>query len=281
MAVLRRNPPKSGFQTAIWAAKLALLLAGILSIAAFARIAVPYAAALLASAVPRAWTALRTWLVPPYLFITVHLIIIVIWKLSDHKHHHHPHPWPADDISMDAPRPLKPKDLGAAPPVMPHIRKPSPEIWREISPDPLESEAATPALAKEPADPSPPSDASCLTTESDEQSTASSRLDIKKSIAPAPEIVEPMEEEAPAPVLEIEDTDSMDATWNAIMERSRSSRSEAAAGRGIRLPEVIRAAPPAAADPDEMNRRFEDFIKKKKDEIRLQRHESDQRQLEM
>ncbi|XP_019710870.2 uncharacterized protein [Elaeis guineensis] len=273
MAVFRRGLPKSGYQTAIFAAKVAFLLAGILSIAAVARIAVPYAASLLASAVPRTWDALSTWLVPPYLFITVHLIIIVIWKLSDHKHHHQTHSWPADDMSPDAPQPLKPKYLGAAP----LLTKPSPEIWREFSHHPPESEAATPAMAKEPADPSPPSDASCLTTESDEKSTASSRLDIKKSIVSAPESVEPVEEEeeeAPVPVLEIEENNSMDDTWKAIMQRSSSSRSEAAAGRGIRLPEVVRAAP-VVADPDEMNRRFEDFIKKKKDEIRLQRHELD------
>ncbi|KAG1359518.1 putative chromosome alignment-maintaining phosphoprotein 1-like [Cocos nucifera] len=273
MAVFRRSPPKSGYRTVIWVFKLAFLLAGILSIAALARIAVPYAASFLASAVPPAWAALRTWLVPPYLFITVHLIIIVIWKLSDHKHHHQTHSWPADDTSPDAPQPLKPKYLGAAP----LLTKPSPEIWREFSHHPTESEAATPALAKEPADPSPPSDVSCLTTESDEKSTASSRLDIKKSIAPAPESVEPVEEEEEetlVPVLESEDNHSMDDTWKAIMQRSSSSRSEAAVGGGIRLPEVISPAP-SVVDPDEMNRRFEDFIKKKKDEIRLQRHELD------
>ncbi|XP_008802991.1 uncharacterized protein LOC103716661 isoform X2 [Phoenix dactylifera] len=269
MAVLRRSTPKTGLHTAIWAAKFAFLLAGILSIAAFARIAVPYTAALIASALPNAWAALRTWLVPPYLFITVHLIIIVIWKLSDQKQ---PHSWPADDKSPDSPQPLKPKDFGASP--LP--RKPSPEIWQEMSPDPPESDSATPASAEEPGETSPPSDVSCLTTDSDEQSAAASRLDVKKSITPAPETVESVmeEESAPAPGAEIEENDSMDDTWNAIMSRSRSSRSEAAAGRGM-----IRAAP-AAADPDEMNRRFEDFIKKKKDEIRLQRDESDQRRSE-
>ncbi|XP_010935560.1 uncharacterized protein [Elaeis guineensis] len=274
MAVLPRSPPKTGLHSAIWAAKLAFLIAGIFSIAAFARIAVPYTAAFLAFVLPRAWAALRTWLVPPYLFITVHLIIIVIWKLSDQKH---PHSWPADK-SPDSSQPLKPKDFGTSP--LP--RKPSPEIWPETSSDPPESDAATPAPAKEPGEPSSPSDVSCLTTDSGEKSTAVSILDVKKSIAPAPESVEPVEEEEPAALapalgVEIEENDSMDDTWKAIMERSmsRSSRSEVATARGM-----IRAAP-AAVDPDEMNRRFEDFIKKKKDEIRLQRHESDLRRFEM
>lgn len=244
----------TGFGTAIWAARLA----GVVSVLLLARTAVPFSVVLLASGFPRLWSAIRCWLVPPYLFITVHLMIIIIWKLSEHKQHgdHRPE---EEKSAPDAPLPASPTDL---------VRKPSPEILHGISPfigDPAESEAKTPVPFPKSGEsmPEPSSDASCLTTESDENSTASSHHDIKKGIT-----LTMTSTEAPT---EEEDDDTMDATWKAIM-KGGAARVVRFSAPEAEPPEAVAAGGGLRRDPsepghEEWNRRFDAFIKKNYEQI--------------
>ncbi|XP_020080036.1 uncharacterized protein LOC109703723 [Ananas comosus] len=157
--------------------------------------------------VPGTRGSARAWLVPPYLFITVHLIILVIWRLSDHKLHRDHSPPPAQEAAEEPA--AKPRDLA---------RKPTPESWHEDPAPPPESSESS----------------SCVTTESDEGSTASSRvLGLKRSVKPSPGSVIRVEEE------------------------EEEEEEEAAATVG----------------GDELTRRFEDFIRRNHDQIRLQREE--------
>ncbi|OAY76811.1 hypothetical protein ACMD2_08215 [Ananas comosus] len=248
---------------AVWAAKLGILAAGAAAAAAAARAAAPRVAALVGdgAALPGAWAAARAWLVPPYLFITVHLIILVIWRLSDHKLHRDHSPPPAQEAAEEPA--AKPRDLA---------RKPTPESWHEDPAPPPESSESS----------------SCVTTESDEGSTASSRvLGLKRSVKPSPGSVirveeeEEEEEEREGEVEGDADYQSMDATWRAIMARS-SSAAPAPAAFSAADDAAPAPAPPrarrreeaaATVGGDELTRRFEDFIRRNHDQIRLQREE--------
>ncbi|CAL9136601.1 unnamed protein product [Musa acuminata var. zebrina] len=251
MANPRWNSQTNGYDTAIWAAKIAFCFLGILSFGAAARAAIPAAAGALASAVPGFWEFLRSWLAPPYLFIAVHLIILVIWKLSDQKQEHHQHreQWAAAERMAEPENPAK--------------------MWRdEISPS-----LTTPAVrAPDPGEFST-SDASCLTTESGEISTASSASAVKKSVEPesmSSLTVKKYEDEAAAAATAAGTAnDSMEATWKAIMEKSPRAAEvpppTASSGRGSRQP----VAPPSSTGQDELNRRCDDFIKKNYEQIRF------------
>lgn len=117
-------------------------------------------------------------------------------------------------------------------------------------------------------------DDSCLTKEkSDEKSTAStSHLEMRRSerpqLAPETEIVRPLEPEQEKQVVveeeevDVDGDDSMDATWKAIMEKTPRPV--------VPTPSQATETTEASVGADEMNRRFEDFIKKSRDQIRLQ-----------
>lgn len=161
---------------------------------------------------------------PPYLFLVVHVIIAVIWKLSDRKPPQNP------AVPADAP----PKDL----------------------PEPL----------------SPDSDESCITDDESGEKSPASVASVRVEV----------EEESG-------EKDSMDDTWRAIVlkkagtwERARrpevEAEAEAAESAGERrimrksetFKESSGATGSAAAADDEWNQRFDAFIKKNYDQIRLQ-----------
>ncbi|KAH7690294.1 hypothetical protein IHE45_02G038300 [Dioscorea alata] len=230
---------------ALWVASLAVLLAGAVSAAALARTSLPYSLALLSS-LPRAWSSFRSWLSPPYLFAAIHFIIIVIWKLSDKK-----------QSSRDADPHSKPRD--------PLSRKPSAELWTEIRADPLESDSRSPDPVVEQ---EKSSNGSCITDESLENET-------------------------------------MDATWKAIMEAAASParpqlRKSETWERTDRAPATEAAREPVFRHSatfkessgwrgrevlmmghEELDQRFEAFIRMNREEMRLQREESNRRYLEM
>ncbi|XP_020597955.1 uncharacterized protein LOC110037606 [Phalaenopsis equestris] len=115
MATSDRNFLTTDFRTTvIAAARTAFLLVGIVSTTIIlASTAVPFSADLLSSALPRIRTLAFAWLSPSYLFITVHFIIIVIWKLHDHNMNYHP---PAQN-ELEILFPQKPSEItGAIPP---------------------------------------------------------------------------------------------------------------------------------------------------------------------
>ncbi|KAJ4713664.1 Cotton fiber (DUF761) [Melia azedarach] len=80
----------SRFETAIWAAKLVFLSAGIISTFMFFKVAIiPYIYNLVfsvISSVPSVFVSLRSWLSPPYIYIVLNFIIISIAASSTFHH---------------------------------------------------------------------------------------------------------------------------------------------------------------------------------------------------
>jgi hypothetical protein len=262
----------------VLAAKVAFAAAAVAGAGSFARLAVPQLVSVAGAVFPRVWAAARVWLVPPYLFVTVHLIILVIWKLSDHKHFQAqqqqlkdpwPHPHPAVPVAAaeDAPSlVVKPKEeFNAAAAVYGGGGgggMPEHEASPEISPDTGGGE-------------------SCVTTESDEDAStaASYTSDERRSLAPPPQEHSVLEREfslplpavdsgrdAAAAAADDDDDDDLDATWNAIMQKTRPATAPAMAAPPAQKAPPAGPPPPRARDPsigaEEMNRRFDDFIKK-------------------
>ncbi|KAJ8461599.1 hypothetical protein OPV22_034525 [Ensete ventricosum] len=244
MANPKWSSQSSGYETAIWAAKIVFCFLGVVSCGAAVRAAM----GALASALPSFWASLRSWLAPQYLFVAVHFIILVIWKLSDQQQQHRRHleQWAAEAGIPESEKLTKIESF-EPPPAAGLPRKPSPEIWR--APPPTTGEV----LALDPGKHSP-SDAS---TESCESSTPSSAFEGQRSVQPEAETSIAMaeeEDEAAAAAAELEN-DSMEATWKAIMEKSSRP--------------ALTPPAPSSASHEDMNRRFDDFIKKNHEQIRL------------
>ncbi|WOK94831.1 hypothetical protein Cni_G03536 [Canna indica] len=233
MAVLRQK--STGLEKAIWFSKIGFSLLGMLSTAVSTSLVVAPAAA----ALPRVWASVCSWLAPPYLFVAIHLIVLLIWKLSDHNQQHRD----LEESTVDA---LKIKTL-QSPPTLPLPQEPSPEKSREILSSP------TTALHLE-------EDSGAMPAAS---STEGPETMAEDGVASEdPEVSEATENAV--------ENESMEATWKAIMEKS--SRGRATAGElEENLPEamVIRRREPSVTCRDELNRRFDEFIRKKYDQIRL------------
>jgi Domain of unknown function (DUF4408) len=303
MANSRRN--SDGFLSPSMALKISLVVVAAVSLFVLARLTIPHISSLLSVALPQIWALLSAWLAPPYLFITVHFIILVIWKLSDHKpsqqwapHQDHqqvvkPKRQLSREISPEIPRDIPTRGYEWAQSgeeSMPQQNLPveeSPAISQEEQgyyqraakeeqslPKQRLSRVISPKISREFSHRVSPSDESCLTEEkSEEKSTASSHLEMRRSekpkLASETEIVRRLEPEVEEPAVveegEVDVDDSMDATWKAIMAKT---------------PRPVVPTPSRATEPessigaDEMNRRFEDFIKKSRDQIRLQVEES-------
>ncbi|CAL9063338.1 unnamed protein product [Musa banksii] len=242
MAATKWSSQTSGYETAIWATKIAFCFLGVVSCGAAARAAVPAAAEVLSSALPGFCASLRSWLAPPYLLIAVHFIILAIWKLSDQMQHREQ--WAVEERTAEPGSPRRFKAFEPAP-TAGLLRGPSPGIL------PPPTTMATPA--PDPVERSP-SEASCLTAESGDRSTASSALASKRSVEPESQSsMTTVEEEDEAVAVAETEIESTDATRKMIGEQSPPP-----------------PQPPAAsASHDELNRRFDDFIKKNREQIRL------------
>ncbi|XP_062227146.1 actin cytoskeleton-regulatory complex protein pan1-like [Phragmites australis] len=242
------------------AAKVAFASAALAAAASFARLAVPQLVSVAGAVFPRVWAIVRFWLTPPYLFVTVHLIILVIWKLSDHRHFqaqaHHRDPWPVAQHTPHPPAAAVPAVEEAAPAVRAKEEFDSSAGYDE----PLEPEFSPDSGGGE----------SCVTTESDEDASSapsSYLVDARRSVAPAQEHAV-LERELSLPPQTVdfdgEGDDDLDATWNAIMQKTRPA--PAAPAPAPPPPAQQPPPPPRARDPsvgaEEMNRRFDDFIKK-------------------
>lgn len=139
-----------GYETAIWVAKIAFCFLGVLFVGAAARAAVPAAAGAFASPFPGLRAALLSWIRPPYLFIAVHFIILVIWKIK----------------SFESSRTSNINHM------------PSPDIWSdEIPQSPPPAAVSSPDLAEPSA-----SDASYLTTDSS-RTTVEEEEDLAAALA--------------------------------------------------------------------------------------------------
>lgn len=230
MSIFRRHPTN-----AISIAKIAaVLICAAAAAFAVARLAVPYFIEALSSSFPSLWSFLRVWLVPPYLFITIHVIIAAIWKLSDQKLHRNP-----NEKTHDA---VKPLDLS-----LDRDNAPRKAVSEDII---LEPDVTSPISASKSAE-------SCMTTDSEENAAVSSRFDFEKS----------EKEEA----MDLEDTwETIVMKKSATWERSSETAAVAAevAGERVVKRSVTFKEPPAVDGTDELNRRFEAFIKKNYDQIR-------------
>ncbi|KAG6508980.1 ESX-1 secretion-associated protein EspI-like [Zingiber officinale] len=309
----RRRSPSNGVQKAVWASKIVFSLLGILSVV---RLAVPPAAGVLAPALPRLWASLCSCLSPPYLFVVIHLIVLVIWKLSDQKHHHGP-PEATEAVKIKAFESAPPPPAAQAVPLSP---RPTPATPKPLDPDsdgdPLDKEAESseendsmeatwkaimektprggenPGPRRPPPPPSPPPEATeavkIKSFESAPPPPAAQAAPL--SPRPTPATPKPLDPDSDGNPLDkeaesSEENDSMEATWKAIMEKTPRGGENPGPRRPPPPPSpptaAIRARLPSVTGRDELNRRFDDFIKKRHDQIRLQRHESNQRRLQM
>ncbi|XP_042451287.1 uncharacterized protein LOC122036136 [Zingiber officinale] len=235
-------------ESTIWAIKISFCFLGIVSFGAATRAAVPATAGALYSALPGLRASLRPWFSPPYLFVAVHFMILAIWKLSDRKQQRQSERWSATEPGGD---PIKIKSFVSA-----H----SYELNQKCSPvihcDEISLSSASAAISSSE---SSSSNISCLTLDSVESSTASSKkaieLDSKRCIT---------EEEDRELVTALEtagiENDSMEVAWKAITEKS----SQASA-----WPAPAPAPPSSFAGDDDLTQRFEDFIKKNHEQIRF------------
>ncbi|VAH54311.1 unnamed protein product [Triticum turgidum subsp. durum] len=273
---------------------------------------VAFASAALAAAacmVPQLVSGADEFLWKLYLFVTVHVIIFVIWKLSDSKHFHaaqqHKDPW--------APSPLH-HPAAAAPPLMTEqavlasVRRkvefaPAPavvsaapaEVYRVSPPVSRWHEAADSAVVEEVVSPVSCGGESCVTTESEEEAssaaasvyiaTADASRSVSPGLAPARERavlergISLPPRKATAPTDEhLDDADNhdggdddLDATWNAIMQKTRPATAPAASTTSPPAPRSSPPRPspsprPRAREPSvgaaELSKRSEDFIKK-------------------
>ncbi|RCV14909.1 hypothetical protein SETIT_3G016400v2 [Setaria italica] len=250
--------------TTVLAAKVAFASAALAAAASLARLAVPQLVSVAGAVLPRAWAVARFWLVPPYLFVTVHLIILVIWKLSDHKHfqqaqaNQHKDPWPVAQHTPHPPAASVPAAEVAAPAVK--------------AKEEFDADAGYAGHLEHEFSPDSGGGESCVTTESDEDASSSPSYvtDSWRSMAPAQERAV-LERELSLPSQSVDcdgdGDDDMDAMWKAIMQKTRPAA--AAAPAPASPPPAQRSPqrpPPRARDPslgaEEMNRRFDDFIKK-------------------
>uniref|UniRef100_A0ACD5WR78 Uncharacterized protein n=1 Tax=Avena sativa TaxID=4498 RepID=A0ACD5WR78_AVESA len=284
---------------------------------AFASAALAAAASLARAVLPQLVSGADAFLWKLYLFVTVHVIIFVIWKLSDNKHFHaaaHKDPWapvphnPAPTLLTEeaAPKTMKRKvDFAPAADV---VRG---EEFRVLPPVSRSHDAAIAARAEGYRVPPPvsrphleasasPVDEgvvspgscgaeSCVTTESEGDAASSDvaasayvpAADAWRSVAHVPErglsLPPP---QATAVTAEHFDganhdegggDDDLDATWNAIMQKTRPATAPASSSPSAPAPRSSppRPAPsprPRAREPSvgaaELSKRSEDFIKK-------------------
>uniref|UniRef100_A0ACD5Z1I5 Uncharacterized protein n=1 Tax=Avena sativa TaxID=4498 RepID=A0ACD5Z1I5_AVESA len=273
-----------GATTAL-AAKVALASAALAAAASLARMAVPL---LVSCADAFLWKL--------YLLVTVHVIIFVIWKLSDNKHFHaqqHKDPW--------APTPHHPAPPLQTEQVILSSMKRKVEFTPTADVVRCEEFRVPPPVSRPhlEASVSPVNDGvvssgsfsgeSCVTTESEEDAAssavaASAYVGVVKSrrnVAPAPSlvrertVVDPDLSLRPPQSMAVADEhfdgadydsvggdDDLDATWNAIMQKTRPATAPSLSSSS---PPTSRSSPrPKAREPSvgaaELSKRSEDFI---------------------
>ncbi|KAI5009838.1 hypothetical protein ZWY2020_011975 [Hordeum vulgare] len=247
---------------------------------------VAFASAALAAAacmVPQLVSGADAFLWKLYLFVTVHVIIFVIWKLSDSKHFHaaaqqqHKDPWapsplhhhPAAAPSLLTEEAVVKRKVEFAP--APGVVSAAPaEVYRVPPPVSRWHEPADSAVVEEVVSPVSCGGESCVTTESEEDAsfvaasayiaTADASRSVSPVLAPAPEravlergISLPPRKATIAAPEHFDaadgnhdggggDDDDLDATWNAIMQKTRPATAPASSTTSS--PPAPRSSPP-------------------------------------
>ncbi|KAH0436092.1 hypothetical protein IEQ34_026473 [Dendrobium chrysotoxum] len=235
--------------TIIAAARTTFLLVGIASTAIIlASVTVPYSADLLSSSLPRIRTLAFAWLSPSYLFITVHFIIIVIWKL--HPHNHHPQEQNEEEIQYLSKESEIPD---AVPPTAAAILDSPDSLPDPPDPDP------------DPPDPVPdtPNSGETDLDESHDSMDATWKAIVTKSATAV--------EAAAPPRMRKSDT------WERC-GRDREGSPAATMERKFRKSETFRRI---SVGREELFGRAEAFIRTHYEQRRIQRQESEQRYIEM
>ncbi|XP_047070643.1 uncharacterized protein LOC124678839 [Lolium rigidum] len=274
--------------TTLLAAKVAFASAALAAAASLARVAIP-------QLVSGAGADAFIWKL--YLFVTVHVIIFVIWKLSDSKHFHaaaqqHKDPWapvphhPAPPLlTEDVARPAMERkvEFESADNAVrggEEYRVPQLVSRRQEAVSPVEQGVVSPGSC---------GGESCVTTttESDEDESyaavtssayvaaasttqsvapARERVFVQRglSLPPPPPMVATAEYFDDADPDHANGDDDLDATWNAIMQKTRPAMAPALSSS----PNAPRSSPPRprAREPSvgaaELSRRSDDFINK-------------------
>ncbi|KAK8960361.1 hypothetical protein KSP40_PGU021190 [Platanthera guangdongensis] len=235
--------------------KLAVLVAEILSAAAVVWFGIPFLLGFLSSASPRIWTHLRSSTAPRYLFLAVNFIIFTVWKLSVNRAIH-------ADCLPEEEKNSNPPDLSSSHTVR-ILQKISSEDRNEI-PSIHDENATSPYYAGEELSPAPPSELSCVTTEHEEKPIAASSSSFSSAVSlPQPALIPKNPDQTEeTTVIDLDEEASLDATWSSIMRNSRREAAPVAKTAG-------RVPPPEGND--EINQRFDEFIKKNYDQIRLRK----------
>ncbi|CAM0901708.1 unnamed protein product [Alopecurus aequalis] len=219
---------------------------------AFASAALAAAASLARVALPQLVSGADAFLSKLFLFVTIHVIIFVIWKLSDNKHFHapaHKDPWaptphhPAPPLLTEelVLSTLKRKVEFAPVGATAEVNRVPPPVSRPHIPDdacPMDEGVVSPGSC---------GGESCVTTESEEDYASAAYFaaaDSRRSVAPAPirerAVVDRAVSLPPTPAMaatdehldgadheDADNDDDLDATWNAIMQKTRPATAPA------------------------------------------------------
>lgn len=198
-------------EAAVWAGKMLFQLIGIASTTVLtARFAFPYLLSLASLSLPKLENSVIPWLAPPYLFISVHIIIMVIWKLHG-KQGSEDAVVDDDDNSSVSDSTVVPADLS----IKPVSNDAHAEIISTVHVTPYDPDTSVENPSE--LEPKLPHYTQTFTTEDTIIDNARSTEQRPWPLPPQP-VTAPEEMEEDMDYSASTDPDSLDATWKAIMD---------------------------------------------------------------